>query len=234
MPTLVLELSGPLQAWGSDSRFVRRETRMLPTKSGVVGLIAAAQGRRRTEEVEDLVGLRFGVRQEQVGTLVRDFQTAIDWRSGKSLPLSHRSYVSDAKYVVGLEADAPLLEGVAEAIRSPVFPLYLGRRSCPPSGRIVLGLKEEPLERVLDAEPWRASAWYRRKQPQQVRLLWSRDALPEEIRDETVRDLPISFDPRRRDYGWRDVKHGWTQPFENADGRVIEGHNEFDLLGGEA
>lgn len=233
MPTLVLELSGPLQAWGSDSRFVHRETRMLPTKSGVIGLLAAAQGRRRTDEVEDLLALRFGVRQDQTGTLVRDFQTAIDWRTGRPLPLSHRSYIADAKYLVGLEADTRLLEGLASAIRSPVFPLYLGRRSCPPAGRIVVGLREEPLDRLLKTEPWRAAEWYRRKQPRWVSLLWSRDALPEEMRDETIRDVPRSFDPRHREYGWRDVKHGWA-PFENLDGRPSTVHNEYDLLGGES
>lgn len=233
MPTLVLELSGPLQAWGSESRFVHRETRMLPTKSGVIGLLAAAQGRRRTDDVEDLVGLRFGVRQEQTGTLVRDFQTAIDWRSGRSLPLSHRSYVADGRYLVGLEADIALLEGISEAIRSPIFPLYLGRRSCPPSGRIVLGMRDAPLEEVLESEPWHAADWYRRRQSQQVFLLWSRDALPGETRDETVRDVPRSFDPRHRDYGWRDVKHGWA-PIENPEGQFSDAHNALDLLGGES
>lgn len=233
MPSLLLDLSGPLQAWGSDSRFVRRETRMLPTKSGVIGLLAAAQGRRRTEDVEDLVGIRFGVRQEQTGTLVRDFQTAIDWRSGKSLPLSHRSYVADARYLVGLEGEHTLLEGIADAIRSPVFPLYLGRRACPPSGRMVIGIRDASLESVLHDEPWRAADWYRRKQRRQVKLLWSRDASPGENRDETIRDIPRSFDPRHREYGWRDVVHGWA-PVENPEGRAMNGHNEFELLGGEA
>lgn len=231
MPTLLLELSGPLQAWGSDSRFVHRETRMLPSKSGVIGLLAAAQGRRRSEEVEDLVSIRFGVRQEQVGSLARDFQTAIDWRSGKSLPLSYRTYVSDAKYLVGLEADTALLEGLAASIRSPLFPLYLGRRSCPPSGRLVVGIRDRSLEQVLADEEWRAAAWYRRKQPRRVSLLWSRDALPGERKDETVRDLPRSFDPRHRDYGWRDVLHGWSS-VENPEGHAPRGHDEFELLGG--
>lgn len=233
MPTLVLELSGPLQSWGSESRFVHRETQMLPTKSGVIGLLAAAQGRRRTEDVEDLVGIRFGVRQEQAGTIVRDFQTAIDWRTGASKPLSYRSYIADAKYLVGLEAEESLLAGIADAIRSPVFPLYLGRRACPPAGRMVLGIRDKPLDEVLASEPWRASEWYQEKQSRQVSLLWSRDALPEEARDETIRDLPRSFDPRHREYSWRDVKHGWVS-IENPAGRSVNTHNEFDLLGGES
>ena len=62
MPTLMLALSGPMQSWGSESRFTRRATEQMPTKSGVIGMLAAAQGRRRSDPVEDLVGIRFGVR----------------------------------------------------------------------------------------------------------------------------------------------------------------------------
>lgn len=237
MATLMLELSAPLQSWGAESRFVRRDTRMMPTKSGVIGLLAAALGRRRTDPIEDLVALRFGVRQDQQGSLVRDFQTAIDRHSGpkpKSMPLSNRFYVSDAKYLAAFEADRSLLEGLAEAISSPVFPLFLGRRACPPAGRVVLGIKEESLETVLDTAPWLASGWYRKKQPRDVSLLWSRDASAGEVRDETIRDVPRSFDPRSREYGLRDVIHGWTK-LANIDGRALRSddeHDAFALFGG--
>src|ERR1700754_4151551 len=61
---LVLRLAGPLQAWGSSSRFVRRTTESAPTKSGVIGMLASAQGLERTDEagLERLAALRFGVR----------------------------------------------------------------------------------------------------------------------------------------------------------------------------
>ena len=60
MSVLLLRLKGPLQSWGDSSRFTRRETRQEPTKSGVLGLLAAAQGRRRGDPIEDLAGLAFG------------------------------------------------------------------------------------------------------------------------------------------------------------------------------
>ncbi|MGO1543346.1 MAG: type I-E CRISPR-associated protein Cas5/CasD [Gulosibacter sp.] len=233
MATLVLEFAGPLQAWGSESRFFRRETSMFPTKSGVIGMIAAAEGRRRTDSVEDLVSIRFGVRQEQQGSLLRDFQTAVDWRTRKAHPLSQRYFVADARYLVFLEADKSLLQGLGEAISSPVFPLYLGRRSCPPAGRLVRGIEDGSLESVLETQPWRASDWYRKKQSRHVSLLWSRDAAPGERHDESVRDLPKSFDPRHRDYGLRDVVHGWTS-VENKDGRKPSAHDALELLGGES
>ena len=76
MTVVAFRLAGPLQSWGSRSRFVRRETEKAPTKSGVLGLVAAAKGIRRTDPLESLLGLRFGVRVDQPGQLVRDFQTA--------------------------------------------------------------------------------------------------------------------------------------------------------------
>ncbi len=43
-PYLLLWLEGPLQAWGHDSRFGRRDTLDFPTKSGVLGLLCCALG----------------------------------------------------------------------------------------------------------------------------------------------------------------------------------------------
>ena len=41
---LALMLDGPLQSWGFSSRFQRRTTGLHPTKSGIIGLVAAAMG----------------------------------------------------------------------------------------------------------------------------------------------------------------------------------------------
>lgn len=132
-----------------------------------------------------------------------------------------------------LEADVQLLEGLRDAIHSPAFPLYLGRRSCPPAGRIPLKMFDGSLEEALSSSSWRASDKYRREQPREVHLLWSRDANEGEQRDETVRDVPVSFDPTHREYGLRDVVHGWTK-LQNPDGRDTSLHDEFLLLGGDA
>ncbi|MEV7715510.1 CRISPR-associated protein Cas5, partial [Streptomyces sp. NPDC088270] len=60
MSVLLMRLAGPLQSWGSAARFVRRTTENAPTKSGVLGLLAAAQGRRRDADLSDLAALEFG------------------------------------------------------------------------------------------------------------------------------------------------------------------------------
>ncbi|NLE97041.1 MAG: type I-E CRISPR-associated protein Cas5/CasD, partial [Propionibacterium sp.] len=87
MAVLLLRLAGPMQSWGDSSRFTTRSTRREPTKSGVLGLLAAALGRPRTAEIADLAGLRFGVRVDQPGKVMVDFQTAQDER-GRPMPLS--------------------------------------------------------------------------------------------------------------------------------------------------
>lgn len=216
MSVLALRLAGPLQAWGSGSRFVRRATEMAPTKSGVIGLVAAAKGLRRSDPLEELLGLRLGVRIDQPGQLVRDFQTARRSRKERdgsvrwsSLPLSYRYYVGDAVYLVLLEGGRSLLDGLDAAVRSPVFPLYLGRRSCPPAGPVALGVFDHILDSALAELPWQAGQHrQRRVRERTVRLETMRDAAPGEPLAETVHDEPVSFDPHRRLYAWRSVVRG--------------------------
>ncbi|PJJ65185.1 type I-E CRISPR-associated protein Cas5/CasD [Compostimonas suwonensis] len=245
MTVLLIRLAAPLQSWGDSSRFVQRTTRREPTKSGIIGLIAAAQGRRRTDEIEDLVQLSYGVRTEQPGELLRDFQTAQRWQSPKrdgsvdSMPLSYRYYLSDAVFLVGLHADASLLEGIEDALRNPVFPLYLGRRSCPPDGILPIGRREGTLVEAMRKErTWHASAHVKRKERnRRVLLPFARDVVDENERGETVRDIPLSFDPERREYGWRTVVTGERIEVDNPDGTVeptahdgkAGGHDAFDL-----
>ena len=218
MTILLLRLAGPLQSWGDRSRFVRRETRHEPTKSGVLGLIAAAQGRRRTDPIEDLCHLQFGVRIDQPGKLTRDFQTA--QRDGKPMPLSYRYYLADAAFIAAVSAEEALLTGIDDALRNPHFPLYLGRRSCPPAGPVSLGLRAGDLVTAVRAEPWHASRWYRRLQsPDGVDLEFLRDALSANEPGDIVRDEPRSFDPERREYEWRTVVHDEPVHVANPDGR---------------
>ncbi|MDO4412396.1 type I-E CRISPR-associated protein Cas5/CasD [Cutibacterium sp.] len=210
MTVLLLRLAGPLQSWGDSSRFTIRATRREPTKSGVLGLLAAAQGRRRTDSIEDLLTLRFGVRTDQPGSVIRDFHSAIDWAKVKPMPLSNRYYLSDAVFVAGVEGDPTLVHGLDDAIKDPQFPLYLGRRSCPTEGQVSLGVRDGDLVEALKDEPWHAKTWHRRRQGRSVRLPIAYDAAPGQpgntVRDiDTVRDIPLSFNPERREYGWRDV-----------------------------
>ena len=155
MATLLLRLAAPLQAWGADSKFETRKTAREPTKSGVIGLLAAALGLRRdeTEPLTRLAQLRFGVRVEREGQLLVDFHMARNEEKDRSY-VTYRHYLEDAVFLVGLESeDTALLQELAEALTHPAFPLYLGRRACPPTLPLCLGLREQGLVEALQAEP---------------------------------------------------------------------------------
>ena len=208
MSVLTLQLAGPLQAWGSSARFARRTTDSAPTKSAVVGLLAGALGRPRDADLSDLASLRFGVRIDQPGTRLRDFQTAHKGDGGGPMPVSERFYLADAVFVAALEGDRELLDNLRTALRTPHFMPFLGRRSCVPSRRIDLGLHEgATLIEALRAEKWRASDWYqkRRRQDEAVELTALLESAPDNDLADAIRDQPISFSPRHRRYGLRGV-----------------------------
>ena len=103
MSTLLLRLAAPLQAWGSDSRFETRRTGREPTKSGIIGLLAASLGRSRVDPIDDLCRLQFGVRVDQEGRLLRDFHTA--HQGEKTAYVTERHYLCDAVFLVCLESE---------------------------------------------------------------------------------------------------------------------------------
>lgn len=158
-----------MQSWGTTSRFDERDTQLEPSKSGVIGLVCAALGRDRSEPVDDLAALRMGVRVDREGLLLRDYQTAtgVLIASGKPDPgrtvVSPRYYLADAAFLVGLEGqDIHGLERIQRALRSPVWPLALGRKSFVPGQPVWLpdGLVNQGLEAALHtaqriAEPQR-------------------------------------------------------------------------------
>src|SRR5690625_3446924 len=156
MKTLVLKLCGPWQAWGTDSRFTYRNTANAPSKSGIIGMLAAAQGRRRTDPIEDLVDLSFGVRVDQPGHVERDFQTARSLDGRKPMPLTTRYYLADARFVVALSGEDQVISGLATSVRSPKFPIYLGRRSCPPAEPILVGVRNATVAEVLGGDDSRS------------------------------------------------------------------------------
>lgn len=220
MSVLVLRLAGPMQSWGASSRFSRRTTEDAPTKSGIVGLVAAAQGRRRNDSIEDLAAVRLGVRIDQPGQSLRDFHTA--HKPGeKNTSLSHRYYLTDAAFLIAIEADETLLAELADALRHPFFPLSLGRRACVPDAPIVLGLTDGDTDSALRTQPWVAGiAHQKRSHERSVRLATIVDCAFGTTGSEVVRDDPISFNPTRREYGWRAVLRGWvltTNPSAPAD-----------------
>lgn len=202
---LLLRLSGPLQAWGIDSRFSVRDTAREPSKSGVVGLLCAALGRPRERPVEDLAALKMGVRADREGVILRDYHVAgvggyykADGNiERKNVIPGNRYYLMDARFLVGLEGDdLALLACLHAALRDPVWPLYLGRKACVPGQPVWLadGLRpNETLLHALEHYPWLGPSRIAKEQrPTRLRLVL------EDLDGAQMRpDQPISFAERR-------------------------------------
>lgn len=223
--TLLLRLAGPMQAWGTQSRFSMRDTEREPSKSGVIGLLCAALGRPREAPVADLAALAMGVRVDREGTLARDFQTAgghhgqrerdygVPDPSGKAprTVLSNRYYLADADFLVGLAGERALLEELDAALRRPRWQLSLGRKAFVPGAPLRLpdeppwgpGLRALPLETALRGYPWLGAGQrrWRAEPPQRLRLVLEGEA---GVDAEARLDVPLSFAERR--FGLRYVR----------------------------
>lgn len=250
---LLMRLASPLQSWGALARFDRRDTQPRPTKSAVIGLIAAALGYDRTHDLGPLTELRFAARADRPGKALRDFHVvgggtyplrprdlitdhrratkaaaALEAATGPTfghLPatavtkwygppkeiapdptlgtllagnttrdaiMSTRWYLADAAFVTALEhPNQELLDRISHALEHPARLLWLGRKSCPPTGTISGGVHPGTLETVLSAtallptatteKPW---AWI--------------EAAPGTPGATQTRDQPVTFHPEQR------------------------------------
>ena len=220
MATLLLRLAAPLQAWGADSKFETRKTNREPTKSGVIGLLAATLGLRRdeSEALARLAQLRLGVRVEREGQLLVDYHIA-KTQDQKTSYVTYRHYLQDAVFLAGIESeDTALLQQLQQALLHPAFPLYLGRRSCPPALPLCLGLRQGGLQEVLQTEPPLCPG-------KLCRMVL--DADPQEPGAAVQRDVPVSFDPHHRQYGYRSARELWLTM---SDGPESTGHDPFREL----
>ncbi|TDC78268.1 type I-E CRISPR-associated protein Cas5/CasD [Streptomyces hainanensis] len=167
MNGFLLHLSAPMQSWGEHSAFTDRDSAAHPTRSGLIGMIAAALGITRADAVTDPVDgmvthfgrlsrLRFTIRHDRIGTRMRDYHTVGGGypphrtaptasggrrKAGQGTIVSHRHYLADAAFTVAVTAptDVDLLPECVQALETPRWPLHLGRRSCPPGALLVLG-----------------------------------------------------------------------------------------------
>ena len=150
---LLFHLYGPMTAWGDTAVGEFRPSHDHPTRSAVLGLVAATLGIRRHEE-DRLQALerscRVAVRLDAPGEVLRDYHTTQvppaqrkvrhytrrDELQANKLHtiLSQRDYRTDAAATIALSAKAepPIsLHQIADALCRPRLPVYLGRKSCP-------------------------------------------------------------------------------------------------------
>lgn len=152
---LLIRLYGPMASWGDIAVGENRHSAVHPSRSALLGLLGAALGVERADEIGQqalAAGYRFGIKVAAVGLPLRDYHTvAIGVPARKArfrtrrqelaadkvdTLLSAREYRCDSLALVAVEATAAApydLSQLAHALRRPRFPLYLGRRSCPPA-----------------------------------------------------------------------------------------------------
>jgi len=162
---LLLWLEAPLQSWGADSRFGRRGTLDFPTKSGVLGLLCCALGAggEQKELLMEMGSLNQTVlsfrRSKEREALLRDFQmvgSGYDdqnpWESllipkksdGKSAvgggsKITYRYYLQDAAFAAILEVPHGKIALFTDALESPCWDIYFGRKCCAPTDFIYRG-----------------------------------------------------------------------------------------------
>lgn len=253
--TLALRLAGPLQAWGTHSQFNRRETDDRPSKAGMIGLLAAAQGRRRGEDIADLLRLNLAIRVDQPGTILHDYHTITSLDSGPLLSakvnakgwqlptspkkLTHvtrRDYLQDAVFLALVSGPTALVTNLAYAVTQPRFPLALGRRSCPPSQPFLLPSEEGTLWRgspgeLIETIPWQAG-WAARQNPRLGASVVVSATVDDPLGDDLAADVPVTFDPQGRGYTTRRVRHLWVSlPTGREETTGVVEHDPFSLLG---
>ena len=160
---LALLLDGPMQSWGHASRFERRTTALHPTRSGVLGIIAAALGidKHAPDEADRLSRLaplrvttvKFdkcdGRGRELPIQRLEDYHTVTGIRraSGKvdkdATVQTYRHYLLDARFGVLIEGPAALLNEISAALRNPRWGVWLGRKCCLPACPLLVGVSPD-------------------------------------------------------------------------------------------
>ncbi len=133
---LALQLEGPLQSWGFDSQFNRRNTGLMPSKSAILGMCLAALGIDRGSEEEKALLIectqlrllsvaiprRVSKYQDQTKELpvrrITDYHTvqntkSADGASKKDAVLTYRQYLCDASFACVLSGEKTLIERLA-------------------------------------------------------------------------------------------------------------------------
>src|SRR5699024_9890080 len=149
MKTILFKLSGPLQSWGTQSHFETRQTDRYPSKSAVIGIIAASLGYRRDEDkkIQQLNDLDFGVRVDQTGESLRDYQTVKDYKKNGKVDRTDdagRNEWEEALCVLAMGHEQhELTRAGEERHKQAYFQPCLGRRPGPWTADLCIGRKHQ-------------------------------------------------------------------------------------------
>lgn len=212
MKTATIRLTAPLQSYGNQASFNQRTSDNYPSKSAVIGIIAAALGYRRDDaRILQLNNLLFAVRIEQSGNMMTEFQTVEYQKSSTKTArkLTYREFIQDAVFMVAIGSDNDHeIEKIVSALKHPKFQLYLGRRSNPPAGPLMIETydEENPLQ-VLEKLSWQAESWYQKRlrAPKFLTRIIADAELNPENNITMIKDKVGSFNQKNRYYQYRPV-----------------------------
>lgn len=219
MKTILLKFGGPMQSWGTSSHFETRNTDYYPSKSAVIGVIAASFGYSRDEDkkIEKLNELDFAVRIDQVGLLRKDYQTARKLKKDETY-VTNRYYLEDAIFVVAISSeDDKWIEEIYYALKNPYFQPFMGRRSCPVQPDFVIDMVETGAIEALQNLEWQASDWYKKGNKNYVADIYADKDLLSESGYTMRNDRVISFSQKERKFGPR---------FEARTAKIMRAENE--------
>lgn len=157
--SLPIALQGPMMTFCSASHEREKPSETLPTKSTVMGLIAAALGRSRSDDLSDLRRLRLAVRVDAPGVMNTHYQTASEvMRANRTVnpnrQVMHRGYLCGAAFMCAVQGEGELIRQIEQALQNPKWPLYLGTRVCLPTRPpYVQPASEHSLDELLSSLP---------------------------------------------------------------------------------
>jgi len=221
-PLLLIRLEGPLQSWGIRSRWDVRDSQDEPTKSGIIGLLGCTLGYSRNDTcLEELdAALRIGVRVEQPGKPIIDFQTITGklptaegkFKGTENDPwtiLSPRTYLQDAAFLVVIGGPIPILRKVHSTLADPHWPVYLGRKCCVATRPVLDCLTSDyaSIEDALRRHPWSCQSLELRSQKPPAKLRCT----VEDTAGPAIRCDALRINAARM-YGFRNVRIFYVTP----------------------
>ncbi|MGI6689349.1 MAG: type I-E CRISPR-associated protein Cas5/CasD [Christensenellales bacterium] len=235
MTTILLKFSGPLQSWGTRSHFETRHTDLYPSKSAVLGMVAASMGYRRDDhhKIQALNSLDFAVRIDQSGQLLRDYHTAKKYKSNGAFDrtyVTNRYYIEDAVFVVAIgHTDDQFVKQIAHGLQNPYFQPFMGRRSLPLTADFFLGVYDADVLTALGSCPWQAHRAYQKTHSDRLNIYADARLEADGIHSGIRKDQVVSFSQKNRRFGYRSetkITAIVRKPEHSTD------HDAFGALGG--
>lgn len=210
---LALRLEGPMQSWGYDSQFNRRNTALFPTKSALAGLCCAAMGIPRGAEKERdvlekisalkllCIAIPLYVKNKMVMVKrMQDYHTVMGTQNAEgklkgNAVLTYRQYLNDAGFIAFFSGNGEFLKKIGEHLQNPIWGVWLGRKACIPAAPIFAG--------IYQSENKAAKALLYGKLLEAFTYLREVDSFEDGI--DSYMDQPISFDTHKRKFSPRRV-----------------------------